>query len=60
MRNVQIIPPAVNAGEEAIKGALSRMSEYNNDSCESHDTSSAVEFGDWDDWDNGHSDGPSS
>ena len=58
MKKVQIVSPDVNTGEEAIRGALSRMSEHSNNSCESRNPSSAVEFGDWDDWDNGHSDGP--
>jgi len=58
MKNVQTVPPAVNTGEEAIRGALSRMSEHSNEPCESRNTSSTVGFGDWDDWDNGHSDGP--
>lgn len=58
MKKVQTATPTVKIGEEAINGALSRMSKHSNDSCESSNTSSAVEFGDWDDWDNGHSDGP--
>ncbi len=43
-------------GQEAIAGALSRMSECSNSSS---NTECSAKFGDWDDWDNGHSDGPS-
>ena len=45
------------AGSKAIAGAIARMSQHSNRLGNlSHNISSAV-FGDWDDWDNGHSDG---
>ena len=51
-----MIPP--NVGGKAIAGAIARIDMKNNRSRKSNCASSPVEFGDWDDWDNGHSDGP--
>ena len=48
--------PVTLMGSNAITGALARMSKYNNHSCEALDASFSSEFGEWDDWDNGHSD----
>lgn len=41
----------------AIEGAVSRMSTASNRTCDHYNLSSPVDFGQWGDWDNGHSDG---
>lgn len=48
-------------GGKAITGALTRMSTRSNHPHRPRSSIlSPLGFGDWDDWDNGHSDGPSS
>lgn len=44
-------------GDRAVAGALARMSTVHNHEVVPQGISSPVEFGQWDDWDNGHTDG---
>ena len=44
-------------GSKAVAGAMTRMSKISNRSRRFRHTLSPIGFGQWGDWDNGHSDG---
>jgi hypothetical protein len=50
LANVVPFPVVLPIGRKAIMGALARMCRSSNNP----DSSSRDEFGDWDDWENGH------
>lgn len=49
-------PSISSMGEKALEGARSRMSEHSNNPLDVRCSSPTADFGNWDDWDNGHSD----